>query len=169
MQLPLPTNRHVRARIVNAALWLAAHNKWCTYSEGAERFSCVHKPYAVPFVSDCSSGVTDCYSWGGAPDPNKRNYDGQGYTGTLIAEGRLISARAARASDIVIFGPGTGWHAALVLEAGANPLVWSMGEQGDPRIYACSSVAKGVAYVNNVAECEVRYFRYNTSAWPPPK
>ena len=164
MSLRIPTDRHVRARIVNAALWLVAHNHWCTYSMGADRFSCLHKPYAVPFISDCSSGVTDLYCWGGAPDPNKLNYDGEGFTGSLIKAGKRISPRAARPSDVVIFGPGVGWHAALVISGGADPLVWSMGEQGDPRLYPCSTVEAAVAYVNNVTSCRVSYFRYPTNA-----
>jgi hypothetical protein len=164
MRLKIPTDRHVRARIVNAAQWLVAHNHGCTYSEGADRFSSLDKPYEVPFVSDCSSGVTDLYCWAGAPDPNKLGYDGEGYTGTLMKAGKRISARAARPSDIVIYGPGLGWHAALVVVAGADPIVWSMGEQGDPRLYPSSTVEQGVAYVNHVATCRVSFFRFATNA-----
>lgn len=164
MTLRIPTNKHVRARIVNAAQWLVAHNHQCTYSEGSDRMSCVHKPYAVPFVSDCSAGVTCCYSWGGAPDPNELNYDGEGYTGTLVDTGTRILALETRAADIVIYGPSVGWHAALVVKGGRDPLVWSMGEQGDPRLYPSSTVAAAVAYVNRVATCPVRYFRYPTNA-----
>jgi hypothetical protein len=162
--LRIPTDKHVRARIVNAATWLVAHNRDCTYSEGADRFSCVHKPYEVPFVSDCSSGVTDCYSWGGAPDPNNRHYDGEGYTGTLIAEGHLIATKSARAADVFIFGPDPGWHAALVVTPAKDPILWSMGEQGDPRLYPLSVVAQAVAYVHGEATCMVRCFRYLTNA-----
>ncbi len=152
---------NARKRIVHAAMWLVAHNKYCSYSEGPERTSCVHKPFKVPYVSDCSTGVTNLYAWGGAPDPNKLDFKGDPYTGTLVKEGRLIRASAKRSCDIVIFGPDTGWHAAMVLD---KDLLWSMGEQGDPRIYPFDAVLGGVAYAFNVEEkdCPVRYFRYDT-------
>jgi hypothetical protein len=154
-----------RARICNAANWLVAHRLECTYAEKppALRVSCVHKPYEVPFVSDCSSGVTDLFSWGGANDPNGFDFGGDPYTGTLVARGKLIAAHRARSADVAIFGPYTGWHAGLVLQGGADPLIWSMGEQGDPRIYRASVVERAVAYVNHVESAGIRYFRFNTS------
>jgi len=148
---------------VNAAQWWVAHNKWATYSEAGNRFNSLHRPYEVPLIADCSAGVTDLYCWGGAPDPNKLDYDGEGYTGTLIKAGQRINPRRVRECDIAIFGPGVGWHAAMAISGGSDPLVWSMGEQGDPRLYPCSTVAQGVAYANNVSECVVTWFRYDTS------
>lgn len=161
--IKLPFNNSRRSEIVRAALWLVDHRADCTYSEGPERTSCVHKPYQVPFVSDCSAGVTDLYSWGNANDPNKANFEGPSDTGTLIAHGKPIAAKKVRSADVGIFGPGTGWHAVLVTQGGSDPWVWSMGEQGDPRLYRASVVAAAVAYVNHVDTCQVRYFRYDTS------
>jgi hypothetical protein len=156
-----------RPRIVLAANWLADHERIlrdCHYTEDSpERMSSVLHPFTVPFVSDCSSGVTALFNWGDARDPSKLNFRGDPYTGTLIEKGRLISASSARSCDVVIFGPYTGWHAAMVLEGGPDPLAWSMGEEGDPRIYRVSTIEQGVAYVNNVKSCEVRYFRFDTS------
>ncbi len=40
--------------------------------------------------------------------------------------------------DIVTFGPGGRDHAAMVLETGANPLLWSFGHQGAPNTYLLS-------------------------------
>jgi hypothetical protein len=158
---PAPNSR--RAQIIHAANWLVDHNHGCTYSEGPLRLSCVHKPYQVPFVSDCSAGIECLYSWANAPDPSELGYAGDPYTGTLVAHGKLIRASRARSADVVIFGPDTGWHAALVMGGGSDPVVWSMGEQGDPRFYRVSVVEQAVAYVNHVEACQVRYFRFNTS------
>jgi hypothetical protein len=153
-----------RLRIVNAANWLVDHRDECRYSEDSpERTSCIRRPYEVPFVSDCSSGVDALFYWGRAHDPNDLGFGGDPYTGTLVERGRLISASSARSADVGILGPDTGWHAVLVLSAGPDPLVWSMGEEGDPRIYRMSVVEQGVAYVNHVESCQVRYFRFNTA------
>lgn len=162
--LRLPTDKHIRARILNAAQWTVDNNAMAKYSEGTDRFSSLNREYNLPFIADCSAGVTDLFKWAGAPDPNKRNYDGQGYTGTLIAAGKKLRPRSVRSCDVAIFGPGTGWHAALVLTGGANPTLWSMGEQGDPRIYTAVVVMKAVAYVHNADSCEVQYYRYATNA-----
>ena len=123
----------------------------------------VHRPFEVPFYSDCSSGVTCLFSWGDANDPNGFDFGGDPYTGTLAARGKSIPARRARSCDVAILGPATGWHAVLVLEGGEDPLVWSMGEQGDPHALRMSVVEQGVSFVHGVTSCEVRYFRFDTS------
>lgn len=122
----------------------------------------VHRPFEVPFYSDCSSGVTALYSWGDANDPNGFDFGGDPYTGTLVARGQLIRASRVRSCDVGILGPATGWHAVLVLQGGPDPLVWSMGEQGDPHALKMSVVEQGVAYYKGVTSCEIRYFRFNT-------
>lgn len=161
VKLPFTTTR--RTEIVRACLWTVAHNKDATYTKGANRLYSLTRPYSVPFLSDCSAGVTDMFRWANCPDPNDNEYHGDPYTGTLITHGKPIAAKKVRSGDVGIFGPGTGWHAVLVTQGGADPLVWSMGEQGDPKIYRASVVEQAVAYVNHVATCEVRWFRYNTN------
>ena len=161
MKLPFAGDR--RSEIVRAALWTVAHNHEATYSEGSDRLYSLERPFTTPFISDCSAGVTDMYRWGLASDPNGLDYGGDPYTGTLIAHGRLIPARKVRSADVGILGPGTGWHAVLALSGGSDPKCWSMGEQGDPKVYPFSVVAQAVAYVNKVQSCEVRWFRYNTA------
>jgi hypothetical protein len=164
MLIRLPLSRNRRSEIVRACLWTVANNHAATYSEGAERLYSLTHPYTLPFISDCSAGVTDMFRWGGARDPNGLNYGGDPYTGTLIAHGKLIAAKSVRSADVGIIGPGTGWHAVLVTQGGSDPMVWSMGEQGDPHIYRSSVVVKAVAYVNHVEDAQVRWFRYSTAA-----
>lgn len=165
IKLPFTNNR--RSEIVRACHWTASPNRNTTYTEGINRLLSLNRPYQWPFVSDCSAGVTDMYRWANCPDPNGLNYTGDPYTGTLVKAGKPIAAKKVRSGDIGIFGPGTGWHAVIALTGSSDPEVWSMGEQGDPRLYRASVVAQAVAYVNKVETCEVRWFRYDTSLRTP--
>jgi len=123
----------VRNDIVHWAKWSVENRSRFVYTEGPERMSAVHDPNANPIFCDCSAFVTYCYSWAGAPDPNGQGYDGQGYTGTLLSHGtHLDNAAVAIPGDVVVYGPGTGDHTALIVEAGPDPLTVSMGQQGDP-------------------------------------
>lgn len=121
----------VRNEIVNWARWGVDHRSGFTYTEGPQRMEGIGHP-GVPCHADCSAFVTLCYNWAGAPDPNGLGYNGTGYTGTLLAHGTPISKEQAIPGDVVVYGPGTGWHTALIVEGGADPLTVSHGEQGDP-------------------------------------
>ena len=96
------------------------------------------KAGTLPVTADCSAFVTLCYFWAGAPDPNGLNYDHEGYTGTLLAHGIKIPLEQVLPGDVVVYGPGTGWHTALVIESGADPLTVSMGKDGDPSLVRVS-------------------------------
>ena len=122
----------LRDKIVAAAKWGVENHTHFTYSEGPLRMEAVHKPYQLPITSDCSAWVTVCYSWAGAPDPNGCNYNGYGYTGTLLSHGTKIPLSEVQPGDVIVYGPGTGWHTAIIVEAGSDPLTVSMGQQGDP-------------------------------------
>ena len=156
--------RDARAAIVATAFWLEARKSRCTYSEGSQRMSCIGRPFTVPYVSDCSAFVTVCYNWAGAPDPNHLHYDGEGYTGTLLSagehlalfriNGRGMTYEEVEPGDVVVFGPGTGVHTALVVSKGnGDPVCISMGRQGDPSIVTVSQMA---------SLGEQTYLRFNT-------
>lgn len=123
-----------------------------------------HKPitHAFPITIDCSGFVSLCYYLAGVTkDPNGQNYDGQGYTGTLLAHGTPIKPAAAKPGDVVVWGPGTGWHTALVITAGPDPLVISHGQEGDPSVH----------HVSADTRTPVRFLRFDTSSFgvtPPP-
>lgn len=121
-----------RNQIVKWAKWAVENRGRFVYTQDGRRMSCVHNPNAPTIYADCSAFVTYCYSWAGAPDPNGNGYNGYGYTGTLLAHGTPIGASQARPGDVVVYGPGTGWHTALIVEGGADPLTVSHGGQGDP-------------------------------------
>jgi hypothetical protein len=104
----------------------------------------IDEPRRLPLAVDCSGFVTLCYSWTEeprAPDPNGRNYDGIGYTGTILENCCQISLTDARPGDLVLFGPYTGEHVALLVETGADPMLVSHGGQGGPRLVRLSDEA----------------------------
>jgi hypothetical protein len=121
-----------RQNIVDWAKWGVEHHGQANYTEGPTRMEGVHKPGVLPFDADCSAFFTYCYSWGGAADPNGQGYNGTGYTGTLLAHGTEIPLEQVQPGDAIVYGPGTGDHVAMVVEAGPDPLTVSHGQQGDP-------------------------------------
>ena len=133
----------VRDEIVAWGKWGVANRAHFSYSEGAERMEGIHKRGLLPISCDCSAFVTLCYAWAYAPDPNGLNYDGQGYTGTLLSHDEHIALFKENAQhvqvpevlpgDLVVYGGGTGEHVALVVGVwNADILTVSMGENGDP-------------------------------------
>ena len=87
---------------------------------------------SLPLTTDCSGFITLCYKLAGCPDPNGLGYNGQGYTGTLLDHGRHIPKDAVQPGDVVVYGPGTGWHTALIVQGGPDPLTVSHGQEKGP-------------------------------------
>ena len=97
----------------------------------------------LPFTTDCSGFATLCYHAAGAPDPIGLGYNGQGYTGTLLAHalsaGRVYTdVRKARPGDLIVYGPGDGWHVAVIVEPGTDPLTVSHGQEAGPQLVRVS-------------------------------
>lgn len=89
----------------------------------------------LPIFADCSATTTMIYRAAHRPDPNGKNYSGNGYTGTLRAHTpRRRTVRSCKPGDFIVYGPGTGAHVVVVLEAGADPLVWSHGQEAGPLV-----------------------------------
>jgi cell wall-associated NlpC family hydrolase len=86
----------------------------------------------LPLATDCSGFVTVCYFLAGAPDPNGRGYDGEGWTGTLLTHMTAIAPDDVQAGDVVVYGDYPGHHAAIVLEPGDDPLLASHGQERGP-------------------------------------
>lgn len=126
----------LRDKIVANALWGVAHEPEIHYTQGAERMAAVHSPRMLPMSADCSSSITCWYSWAGAPDPNGFNYNGQGYTGTLLLHGKRITQAQAVPGDYVVFGwgrDGTGEHVSIMVEKAPDPWMVSHGQEAGPR------------------------------------
>ncbi len=144
----------VRDQIVRWGKWGVINHSKFTYTEGPTRMEGVHKPGVLPWQGDCSAWVTCCYSWSKAPDPNGLNYDGEGYTGTLLSHGKKITLKEALPGDIVVFGPGTGVHAALIVEITPQIICSSMGKPGDPSLVSLRELESlGVAtFLRNITQ-----------------
>lgn len=131
-----------RRRIVAVARWGIAHAAEIHYVE-LRPIEGLHRPWGVPLRTDCSGFATLCYAWAGAPDPNGRSYDGQGYTGTLLAHLRPVPLDGVRQGDLVVWGEPPGVHTALVLEPGGDPLLCSHGEESGPVAIRFSVESRG--------------------------
>jgi hypothetical protein len=85
-------------------------------------------------MMDCSAAVTCLCKWAGLHDPNGLRYAYEGYTGTLLHNlPHYQKPVGADVGALVVFGPGTGEHVAMVLERDpTNPLLFSHGFQGGP-------------------------------------
>lgn len=129
-----PTPAYVRSRIVAYAHYGNFHRGQFTYEEVRP----MKLSARLPWVGDCSTFVTWCYWMAGAPDPNQANYDGWGFTGSLLQHGQHIGLAQVIPGDVIVYGPGSGWHTAVIVEGGADPMTISMGEQGDPSLVRVS-------------------------------
>lgn len=140
--LRLNRENRKRARIVAVAHWGVAHQSSIHYAE--TRPIPLNRPGLLPrlpLTTDCSGFVTGCYRAAAAPDPNGNNYDGEGFTGTLLSHGMRVEN--PRPGDVVIYGqPPDGHHAAIVVRAGADPLTVSHGSEAGPLLITVSAERK---------------------------
>ena len=112
------------------------------YSEGPDRLGQLHEPWAKKIFCDCSAFIVYLFVWLGLknPDGSVPPY----YTGTelthgehiavIVQNGKPVNFRRLYAGLVVVYGPDTGWHTAIIVEVRKNGdiLSVSMGEQGDP-------------------------------------
>lgn len=100
----------------------------------SEAQAVLHLQHGPGLTMDCSEAVTVLCKWAGLHDPNGRGYDGSGFTGTLLQHlPHYSNASGAKVGALVVFGPGSGDHVCMVMEAGSDPLLWSHGYEGGPR------------------------------------
>lgn len=134
-----PEKLSVRDLIVKNALYFASIEPRVHYTQSSLRMSIVNWKLRPPVpewrqvYEDCSSFATGCYWLAGAPDPNGRRYDGQGYTGTLWPRGRRVVN--LQPGDLVFYGwdyrIGAPEHVAVYYKP---DLVISHGSEGGPVI-----------------------------------
>lgn len=122
----------VRGEIVANALWGAANEREIHYSQGSHRFDALRTPRYLPLYTDCSAFVTLCYAWAGAPDPNGLDYNGSGFTGTLLGHLPQIPLADAQPGDLIVYGPSTGDHVVVIVEPGPDPMTVSHGQEAGP-------------------------------------
>lgn len=99
-------------------------------------------PPAYPHWEDCSSYATWCYWVAKLRDPNGMNYNGFGYTGTQINNGRRLYTMAqVRDGDLIFYGRNGISHVAIYVGNGrvvshgseSGPLLLSMYYRSDLR------------------------------------
>lgn len=141
---PAAAATKLRAAIVNWGRWNAAHQVEIHYTQSTARDDFLHRPRGyLPMSTDCSGDVTQEAWAGGGPDPSGLAFRYVGFTGSILSfaasHGRVFTdVSRARSADLIVIGPGTGWHVVMVLEAGPDPLVVSHGSESGPRIQRLS-------------------------------
>ena len=122
--------------LVAWAHWAEANKAHFIYTEGAQRMEEIGQwPLKFPISADCSAFVTLLANLCGIPDPNGCHYNHTGYTGTLLSNqaNHHIPAAQVQPGDVVVYGPGTGWHTAIVIEVhGPDILTVSHGDSHGP-------------------------------------
>lgn len=99
---PLTAEEKQRQEIAQWWAWAIRERDRIAYSQS--------RPYqridahTLPTWADCSSFLTMGYKAAGAPDPNRRGFDGLGYTGTLLDGGRSTVRSALKVGDAVFYG-----------------------------------------------------------------
>lgn len=125
-----PTLAAKRKLVVAFCTWAIANTEQIHYAETRPipQIKAGKLP-VLPFTTDCSGFATMAYQYAGLADPNRASYNGQGFTGTLLG-GTKVAKQAA--ADIGVFGPPTGHHAVVALEAGTDPDLASHGSEAGP-------------------------------------
>ena len=91
----------------------------------------LYSPHGV--TMDCSESVTLLCHVAGLHDPNGFNYDGHGFTGTLLHFlPHYTDPLKAKTGALVVFGPGSGDHVCMVRRPGKNPTLFSHGSERGP-------------------------------------
>ncbi len=118
----------IRAAIVDYCEWGVTNNAQIHYAQ--VRPIPTHAK-DLPLVTDCSGFATLAYKWAGAPDPNGNDYNGQGYTGTLMRHGRKVVTPLP--GDLLIYGPFPGHHVVVYMETWHGAwIVCSHGQEIGP-------------------------------------
>ncbi len=105
---------------------------------------------------DCSKGVQFLLRWVGAPfDPMDRANGGHpwgqyGNSSTIwMACQHLEHASDLKVGDFVTYGNSGSEHAAMVVEPGSDPVVWSFGHQGSPNYTRLSQDPRPKQFLRN--------------------
>jgi hypothetical protein len=126
------------------AHWAVKNHQHFNYSEGSDRMSAIGVwPIKFPVNVDCSSSCTLYAWWANANDPNGLNFNHEGYTGTFLnheehmalwlKNAKGVPVEQIEIGDHVVYGTGTGWHVAIIVEIHGNDILTvSHGQQGGP-------------------------------------
>ena len=127
-----------RAMYVAALQWMLAHKTLFNYAE-TRPIPVTLAPFETSqkITTDCSGSVTLAAKWSNNQDPNGLNFNGEGYTGTILTHCSHITVPQGDPGDLIVYGTDadpTGHHVVAILErvSATDFRVFSHGEQGDP-------------------------------------
>jgi Putative peptidoglycan binding domain/NlpC/P60 family len=129
----------VRQKIVAAAHLGVEKRGSIHYTQDPRRMEGVRLqivPPRVPNWEDCSSFATWCYWVAGAPDPNGLGYNGAGFTGTQISQGK--ATQDPRPGDLCFYGPSSSDITHVTVYVG-NGCVVSHGREEGPELYGSTN------------------------------
>lgn len=135
---PAHTDIEQAKQVVTWAHWGVLHRASFVYTESAQRSEMFHRtPGALTgrIYADCSQFVASILHWVGVKTVTDTDF-----TGTLLQKGKPLGA--PRAGCVVIWGPGTGTHAAFITEKNGTNDWWTIGfgHQGAPDRVALSAM-----------------------------
>lgn len=138
--------QRIRSKGIQMCRYLYEHSRSIAYSQ-ARPYPLIHLGDRVPSRLDCSGLAGECHYAAGARNPNVQGgvrlpWNGEGYTGTLIAGGMKTTRDKLKPLDLVFYGftrraepafpYGSPTHVAVW--EGENSMVFSMGHY--PMIHA---------------------------------
>lgn len=161
-RLNIPTKEQA-ARAAVVAYWnsfLIPHNAQIAYSERRPMTN-MGALETLPDAEDCSTASTKASKAGKLMDPNGLFYNGQGYTGTMLAHCRRIAQHQVQIADLVVFvnpAEPAGHHVCTVLELlpDGDMLLGSNGRPEDPRSVLLSVEAAAQA---SMGATEIHYLQ----------
>ena len=95
-------------------------------------------------TTDCSETVTLMFRLAGLRDPNGLRYDGEGYTGTMLAHLEHFTRwDEVHAGTLIVFGHYPGTHVVMVTHPdGDNPIIYSHGSHARSAIWDLATERK---------------------------
>jgi hypothetical protein len=109
------------------------------YSQGPARMTIVRHNLTLArlatwgsIIEDCSSSLTGVRKVSGLSDPNRRDFNGEGFTGTMVVHGWTVSGRWALPGDFGFYGHG--WPYSHVVGCVGVDRWFSHGSESGPRI-----------------------------------
>lgn len=151
--------QRIREAGVAYALWAYAHRMATHYSQARPM---ILMKSGLPVRADCSGFATECYFAAGALDPNRRGYDGQGYTGTLIGHGKQVpSVWELKPLDLIFYGYTTRASGAFPVGSPTHVAVYVGEIAGKPSVVSDGHFPMGL-YPHNYRTVN-RYCTYDVT------
>lgn len=116
------SNADMRSELVTWAEWYVATSGKYVQARPYQR----DDPPVEPLRNDCSGSVSHLFKLAGLPDPSGNDYNGSGYTGTMVDAGKKIAlpssgADGLLAGDMIFYGGSPGYdttHVVTMLDRG---------------------------------------------------